>query len=103
VVVWSLMSVVKLGRGENGERDKGEKKSEFHLWGCLAAAVSSLLVCWFIPPPSLAPLYAHRERNNIFGGATDNLWRGSSLVRSSSRRNRQGREIGRRRTHHRES
>lgn len=32
----------------------------------------------------------------------DNLWRGSSLVRSSSRRNRQGREICRRHTHHRD-
>ena len=46
VTVWVFRSVFKLGSGENGERDKGERKSEFHLWGCLEAAVSSSLVCW---------------------------------------------------------
>ena len=76
VTVWVLMSEVKLGRSENGERDKGESESKFHRWGCLVAAVSSSLVCWSILPRSLAPLYAHRGRNNIFGGAVDNLWRG---------------------------
>jgi len=50
ITVWVFTSEAKLGRGENGERDKGESKSKFHLWGCLAAAVSSSLVCWSILP-----------------------------------------------------
>jgi len=50
VTVWVFMSEVKLGRSENGERDKGESESKFHLWGCLVAVVSSSLVCWSILP-----------------------------------------------------
>jgi hypothetical protein len=43
VTVIRSRNVMKPATGENGQRNKGESKSEFHLWGCLAAAVMNIL------------------------------------------------------------